>query len=145
MAIVATVTLKDDHGRLTTKRIETTETLIANAKTAMGLWAAAMVLISDMGVVRISYTDTDDGEAYAQTAGANLDVGGTFRLELEDGAFAPHKIPGVKDSLVTAGSDAIDIDNVSVIAYFDLFKTGGSLRLSDGEAMEALISGTLDR
>jgi len=145
MAIVATVTLKDDHGRLTTKRIETTETLIANAETAMGLWAAAMVLISDLGVVRITYSESAEDEAYAQVSGANLDVGGTFRLELEDGAFAPHKIPGVKDSLVTAGSDAIDIENVSVVAYFDLFKTGGSLRLSDGEAMSALVSGTLDR
>ena len=145
MAITATVTLIDDHGRLTTKRIETTETLIANAQTVMGLWAAAMVLISDLGVVRINYSESDPDEAYAQVAGANLDVGGTFRLELEDGSFAPHKIPGVKDSLVTAGSDAIDIDNVSVVAYFDLFKSGGSLRLSDGEAMSSLVSGTLDR
>jgi len=144
MGIKAHVTLIDDYGRTSSKLVETTATTLADAKTAISGWAAAFADVSDLGILAVQYTDVDDSEAYAQTAGANVDVGATFQVVVGDGGKASHKIPGIKATFV-GGQGTIDVTDPTIAAYFALYETGGSLRLSDSEYVQTLVKGQLDR
>ena len=144
MAFVANITLVDSYGRLTTKRVETTDALLAGAKTSIGNYATALNALTDLELVRVTYSEVDDAAAFAGTGTSNVDVGATFRVKLADGALAPHKIPGFEIGHV-GGGGGIDPADVDVAAYFALYATGGTLRMSDGEAVDSVVSGQLDR
>ena len=76
-------------------------------------------------------------------ADSNVDVGATFRLRLDSGKVASHKIPGFPISKV-GGNRAIDPADVDVAAYFGNFETAGAFKLSDGETVDVVLSGTFD-
>lgn len=144
MAFVATMTLVDSYGRLTTKRVETTDALLAGAQSSVGSLATILNSLTDLELLRVTYSEVDDAAAFAGAAGSNVDVGATFKVVLDDGALAPYKIPGFVAAKV-GGSGGIDPADVDVAAYFALFATGGTLRMSDGEAVDSVVSGQLDR
>ena len=145
MPFVINATLADSHGRVFKKVIETTADTLANAQAAGTQWASTLNAISDIGLVRITYSFVDDSDAFAYAAGANGDEGGTFRVLLDDGKYAPHKVPSPAADLRVAGSDALLIDDPDVVNYFALFELAGPLRLSDGQYITDLVKGTLDR
>lgn len=145
MAFVATLTLADSYGRTSMKRIETTDALLAGAQTSIGNLATDLNALTNLELVRVTYSEVDDSAAFVGVAGSNLDVGGTFRVLLDDGQYGAHKIPGIVDSVLVAGSDAIDIADLLVTTYFAHFGAGGTLRMSDGQAVDSVVRGTLDR
>jgi hypothetical protein len=81
---------------------------------------------------------------FAGEVGSNLDVGATFRVLLDNGKEASHKIPGFPASLVGAGG-MIDVAGTEVAAYFANFLTGGACRLSDGNYVTQVLEGHFDR
>jgi len=143
MAVTANVTLRDSHGRTTTKRIETAFDTLANAKSQMTGWAADWVAVSDLGIAYITYTEKDDAEASDPEDDSNLDVGATFSGETENGKTWVHKIPGIKADLVAQG--VVDLAQEEVTNYFANFEDPQGCLLSDGEQIATLVRGTLDR
>lgn len=144
MAFIATMTLVDDYGRITTKKVETTDALLAGAKTSIGSLATILNTLTDLALLRVTYSEVDDAAAFAGVADSNVDVGATFKVVLDDGALAAYKIPGFPSAKV-GGNGGIDPADTDVAAYFALFATGGTLRMSDGEAVDSVVSGQLDR
>ncbi len=139
------VTLDDAYGR-TTSRVYGMEEVatLAQMQTDAAELLTALEAVSDLGCVkaRISFEVTDP--AYAETAGANIDVGGTLSGWVDAGQKkASLKIPSIKPALVSAdGSIAIAAATATFAA---LFEDADVFNLSDGEQIETWIRGTLDK
>lgn len=143
MPIIANVRLRDSMNTEVTKRFETETEVIATAQAAVAALLADFAAVSDLGIVNVTYSFTDDAEATDPGASSNVDVGATFTVELTAGGKAAHKIPGFPLSLV--GSDRnIDVGGVEVAAYFANFEAAGEFRLSDGETITGPLKGKLD-
>lgn len=144
MAITATVILIDSLNRQVRKVYETTDTVLADAKTHVAAMVAELEAVTDLGVVSVSYTDQDDSLASAAAANSNTREGATFRVRLDNGKVGVHKIPGFPIS--KADSDGnIPVSDADVAAYFTNFESGESFRLSDGQYITAVLSGKMDK
>lgn len=144
MAIDGSMTLIDDYGRKTIKRIESTETVLATALTSFGAYADDLQALTDCQLTKITYRSISTAKTFAVTSGANVDVGATFRLLLDNGKEGAHKIPSFKISLVGANG-VIDCTAQAITDYFANFLTGGTMRLNDGNYVVSVLSGQLDR
>lgn len=144
MAITATLNLRDSFGRLTKKKLETVDTVLATAITHVNAYAALLATLTDLALESVEYHATDLTGAFAGEDDSNVDVGATFKLRLADGSFASYRVPGFVLSKVS-GSGTVDPADSDVAALFALFATGGALRVSDGEAVDTVIFGELDR
>lgn len=144
MAIVASIGLRDSHGRTTTKRVECEATTLAQALTDVGGLVTTLNAISDLGIDVVTFTSRDVTLYAAPAAGSNLDTGATFVGTTDDGYRVAHKVPGIDDALADS-SGSIDIADVNVAAYLANFLTAGNFRLSRGNYVTAWISGTLDK
>lgn len=143
MAINVTLKLRDSFGRETTKRIETNETVLSDAETAVATLLTDLAAITDLECIGSVYSSKKAADTFAGAGTSNVDVGATFSVLTGTGKRASHKVPGFPLSKVEAGG-TIDVTDVDVAAYFALFETGGSLRLSDGEYIVSVLSGQLD-
>jgi hypothetical protein len=143
MALIGTVQLMDDLNTSVTKRYEMEATTLAQAAIDMGVLAAHLLAVTDLGIVSVTYSIKDTAEASSPAAGSNVDTGATFRLRLDSGKVASHKIPGFPQSKV-GGNRAIDPADADVVAYFGNFETAGAFKLSDGETVDIVLSGTYD-
>lgn len=147
MAINVTIRLRDSFNREVTKRIETNETVLADAIDAIsgvGGYLSTLNPFTDLQYIGATYsTPLDVTGAFAGAAGSNVDQGATFQVQTTTGKRASHKVPGFPTSLVGAGG-VIDVTQAEVVAYFAHF-ISGSLRLSDGEAVAIVLSGQLDK
>lgn len=144
MAINATVQLVDSLGRVTTKTYETETEVLATAQANVASLITDLEAVTDLGVVSVTYSLKDDTEASAAGAGSNVDEGATFRVRLNDGFVAAHKIPGFPISKAIAGG-AIPIDDSDVENYFDNFVPAGLFTLNRGNTVSELISGQMDK
>lgn len=144
MAFIAIVKLMDTMGHLTRKRIETNKDVYADANTAIDAYLAELDPLTDLSVVGVNYIMEDATQTVAGEAASNVDVGATFRFTKSGGGYGSHKIPGFPQAKAVVGSGDIPIDDLDVVAYFDLFKAGGSLLLDDGENLVALVTGKMD-
>jgi len=143
MALIGTVQLMDDLNTSVTKRYEMEATTLAQAAIDMGVLAADLLAVTDLGIVSVTYSIKDTAEASSPASGSNVDTGATFRLRLDSGKVASHKIPGFPQSKV-GGNRAIDPADADVAAYFGNFETAGAFKLSDGETVDVVLSGTYD-
>jgi hypothetical protein len=140
------MTLTDDYGRTTTKRIEIAQQLtIAAYQTVIGLILTDLEAVTDLGCVRVDLVLEGFDSGWAVTSGANVDVGGTFSGYIldGDGKKASHKVPGIKPSLVDSDG-SIDITG-AVATYLGHFEPIDDARLSDGERIDTWIQGSLDK
>ena len=143
--MIATVVLEDSLNTQVTKRYELEATTLLQAAIDIGLLAADLLAVTDLGIVSVTYSLKDVAEASSPAANSNVDTGATFRLRLTDGSVASHKIPGFPISKV-GGNRAIDPTDADVVAYFANFLAAGAFTLSDGEviAADGILSGTFD-
>jgi len=143
VAITATVVLIDSLNTQVTKRYECEATTLAQAAIDMTPLLADLTAISDLGVVSVTFSEKD--ETFASAAGANssVDAGATFRVRLDNGKVASHKVPGFPISKVSSNRN-IDVADVDVAAYFANFETAGAFTLSEGNVITAVLSGTFD-
>jgi hypothetical protein len=126
-----------------TKGVETTETVVATAITDIGAYLTALNAISDAGWSKQDYL-ASGVVTQSPTAGANRDVGATLKVTLDNGKHYALKIPMIKATLLDAGGN-VDIADEDVLAYIALFETGGKLRVSEGNFITAVLSGSLDK
>lgn len=143
MAIVATVSLIDSLNTQVTKRYELEATTLVQAAIDMNLVIADLLAVTDLGVVSVTYSEKDETEATAAGAGSSVDAGGTFRVRLDNGKIAVHKIPGFPISKASSDRN-IDVADVDVVAYFANFLLAGVLRISEDNYVTAVLSGKFD-
>jgi multidrug efflux pump subunit AcrA (membrane-fusion protein) len=136
--------LEDSYNRQVTKRLETETDVLATAITAVASLATDLAAVTDLALIKASYSNADVSAAFAGAAGSNIDVGATFRLRTTDGGVASYRIPGFDVTLANADG-SIDPTGAEVVAYFDNFKAAGSFTLADGETITEVLSGQLDR
>lgn len=145
MAIKLSVTMDDAYGRTTTRVYGMEdEALLANLQTSAAAHLAALEAVTDLGCVKANFIIPVTSPEFAETAGANVDVGGTASGWVDAGMKkASMKIPGVKASLVDPDG-SIPITGV-VATFLALFEDAADFNLSDGEQIEAWIRAALDR
>lgn len=143
MAFHATVTLIDSLNTITTKTYETETDVLATAQVAVGALIANLLAITDLGVVSVTYSEKDLSEASAAAADSSVDPGATFRVRLDDGYIAAHKVPGFPIGKVAPGR-SIDVTDADVVAYFANFEPAGGFTLNRGNTVDEVLSGTYD-
>lgn len=147
MAVIS-LTLRDAFARETHKAIECKAQIdLATYDALVTAVVAAIDDITDLAVVRADLILKNILELPGTpAAGANVDVGATFSGELagEANRKASHKMPGF-DITKVEPDGTIDLADVDVKAYLDMFLDAGQLLLSDGETMGEWLKGSLDR
>lgn len=145
MATKLSVTMDDAYGRTTTRVYGMEdEVLLADYQTNAAAFLTALEAVTDLGCTKATIMIPVTAPEFAETAGANVDVGGTASGWITDGQKkASMKIPAIKPALVAAdGSIAI----ATVVATFlALFEDEAEFNLSDGEQIESWIRAALDR
>lgn len=139
------LTLDDAYGRTTARSFGMEEeTTLAQMQTDAAALLAALEAVTDLGCVKATISFEVTSPEFAETAGANVDVGATFSGWIDAGLKkASMKIPGIKPALVAAdGSVAISGATATFLA---LFESAAVYNLSDGEQIDTWIRGALDR
>lgn len=139
------VTLDDAYGR-TTARVYGMEeiTTLAQMQTDAAELLTALAAVSDLGCVKANIIIPVTSPEYAETAGANIDVGATFSGWIDAGQKkGSMKIPSIKPALVSSDG-TVSIAGV-VATFLALFEDADVFNLSDGEQIESWIKGTLDK
>jgi hypothetical protein len=143
--ILATLQMRDAHGDIYQKEVETDTQVLADAITEIQAFLLVLAQITDLGVASVRYSFRDSTGAFAAQAGSNRDVGATFQGLNTVGDAVVLKIPGIKAAKVGAqrAIDLADVDIAAVLAYYAT--AGGSFSLSDGDTVDSWVKGTLDR
>jgi hypothetical protein len=140
----AVVTLIDSQSRQVTKSYETETDVLATAQVAVAALVADLEAVTDLGVVKVTYTVGDVTLESAAGAGSNVDVGATFRCRLDNGKIAALKVPGFPIAKCSGGG-AVDLTDADVIAYFANFEAAGDFKVSEGNVITSVLSGQLDK
>lgn len=143
---ILSMTLADAYGRQTTRRYEMeTQVDILTYQTVADAFSAALQAVTDLALVRADLILQGITAPFAVTAGANVDVGGTFSGYIDggDGKKASMKLPGVKVAFVDPDGSIPLVGAIDT--WLSSFETAGAFRLSDGETIDAWIRGTLDK
>jgi len=145
MANLVAVTLQDSFGRTTTKRYETDASTVTNAQTYTDALLLDLAAISDLGhnkaIFEVPLTIT---VPVAPVSGANIDVGATLHGVLTDGSGYGQRIPGIKYSLVDVNGH-VSPDVQPLLNWAANFESGGHWLVSDGETLDHIQSGELDK
>ena len=145
MGTKLSVTYDDAYGRTTTRVYGMeTEALLADLQIAAAAFITAVTAVTDLGCVKATILIPVTAPTFAETAGANVDVGATASGWVEAGMKkASMKIPGIKAALVDSDG-SVTIDAV-VAAFLALFEDAAAFNLSDGEQIDTWIRCALDR
>ena len=145
MATKLHVTMDDAYGRTTSRMYGMEEeTTLAQMQTDAAALLTALAAVTDLGVVKAHISFEVTSPEFAETAGANVDVGATASGWITDGQKkASMKIPGIKPALVAADG-AVAISG-AVATFLALFEAAAVFNLSDGEQIDSWIRASLDR
>jgi len=117
---------------------------LAQMQTDAAELLTALAAASDMGCVKATVSFDVTSPEYAETAGANKDVGATFSGWIDAGMRkGSMKIPSIKPALVAADG-TVAITGV-VATFLALFEDADVFNLAHGNQIEAWIRGTLDK
>lgn len=140
----------DSRGRHTKRLIECTN-LTVDYTTALPVVASLVTdlqQVTDLGLERVDFITKGIGAGFAAVSPSNVDVGGTVQVLLEGdlGKKASIKIPGIKDLLVLADGH-LDFTPAGDLDAWLTHWTMDPPRfyVSDGEEVESVIDGTLDK
>lgn len=139
------VTMDDAYGRTTTRVYGMEpEALLADIMVNVGAFLTALEAVTDLGCVKAAVIIPVVTPEWAETAGANVDTGGTFSGWVDVGQKkASLKIPGIKPALVAADGSIADAGATGT--FLDEFEDAADFNLSDGEQIDTWIRGALDR
>lgn len=139
------VTLDDAYGRTTARTYGMEEvTTLAQMQTDAAELLTALEAVTDLGCVKATISFEVTSPEFAETAGANVDVGATASGWITAGQKkASMKIPGIKAALV--GSDGSVAISGATATFLALFEDADVFNLSDGEQIDTWIRCALDR
>lgn len=142
------VTLRDNGGNDTTKTYEMNAADATEAAATVADLITALNAVTDAVIVSYGFYELFVENAFAYPGeGVQIENLAQLNFSLEDrpNVTAVLTIPapniGIFVASSGAGANIVDTSDAALIAYRDLFRTGGGLLLSDGEVAESLISG----
>lgn len=146
-----TYLLQDSYGRRTRKRYQTEAFAGIDAGADfLSAIAAAQALQADISAFSmldvlsfsINYEETVTD---TPTANANVDEGGTLVVsKVASSKRANLKVPG-PEAAIRNVDGTLDVADVIVTNFIANFQSGGDFLISDGELVDAVISGRLDK
>ena len=139
------LTLDDAYGRTTARTYGMEEvTTLAQMQTDAAALLTALEAVTDLGCVKATISFEVTSPEFAETAGANVDVGATASGWITAGQKkASMKIPGIKPALV--GTDGAVAISGATATFLALFEDAAVFNLSDGEQIDTWIRASLDR
>lgn len=143
------VTMRDAYGRIARKRYETEDIVGvdvgAEYLTAQGFATTLLAALANLTEADVLYYNLGREVTYTDTAdaGANKDEGITILGQKLDNKLVVIKVPAPVNSVINVDG-TVDITDALVTAYTNHFNVSGGFTLSDGENINALISGRLD-
>lgn len=143
--------MQDDHGRRTRKQYQTIDYAgvdagadFLSALAAAQALSTSLAVLSELAILALSirYEETVvDGV----TSGANKDEGATLTVsKVGTTKRATMKVPGPQAGVRNADG-SIDVTAVAVTDFIAHFQTGGDFLISDGEVVDDVILGKLDK
>lgn len=146
-----TYLMQDDYGRRTRKRVQTEAFAgIDQGADFLSAVAAAQALQADLSAFTeldvlsfsISYEETVTDTV---TTGANVDEGGTLVVsKVGSTKRANIKVPGPVAGIRNVDG-TLDVADVIVTNLIANFQAAGDFLISDGEQVDAVLSGRLDK
>lgn len=143
MAVDVTISLVDAYSRAGSKRFEGVATTVAQAQLDAADLLVDFQAVSDMGTTMLTYSQSVP-ELNTAVAGANVDAGGTIHCRLNNGKGYALKVPAIKPSLVNPDG-SIDISSTAITDLIAHFQTGGEYTVSEGDLIDSVLYGELDR
>lgn len=145
-----TFTLQDAYGRKTRKRYETEDISGADigaefllAHTAAGDLFTDLSNLTEAEV--LYYTvGTEVTATDSVVAEANIDEGLTMTVTKPDNKRGTLKVPAPINAVFNADG-TVDLTDAAITAYIANFQSGGDFTFSDGEKVDVLVSGKLDK
>lgn len=153
MALVSTgfvleVSLVDYGNNTTSKTYQMTAADYDTAITDVAIVMPALINMTDAVIASYSVKEVYQQDALALPSVVNpVSVKASMTAYINDagskkGDFdVPSPRIGIFQTAVGSGADIVDGSDAAVIAYYELFQTGGQLLFSDGEVMGGFIGG----
>lgn len=140
--------LMDNGGNVTKKTYELTAADAAAAATDMATILAALTNVTDCEIVGYhAYEQFEEDTVAFPAAGVQKEDQALLTFDIVDNPLkkATHSIPGPKPGIFisTSGPNAniLDLSDAAVVAYRQMFQTGGQCYISDGEVAFTLLKG----
>lgn len=143
MAFDVSFTLVDAYARTGSKRFQGVATTLAQAQTDATALGSDLFATTLMGAIKRTFNVVETLTEAVET-GANVDAGGTVHCRLDNGKIYAFKIPAIDPALVNADG-SIKIDNAAIVDLIAHFQTGGEYKVSEGNLVDAILYGELDR
>jgi hypothetical protein len=142
------VSLKDNAGDETTQTYQLVSADAAAAATDTADIIAALNGVTDAVIFSYQFYERFVEDAFAYPASgvelqnmALLDFDIVDHPEKTATRTVPAASPGIFNTSSGAGANIIDTADAAVVAYRDVFRTGGNAYISDGEVAESLVKG----
>lgn len=142
------ITLIDGVGRTITKSYNMRDTVAADVKTDAAALAAALVDITDCSVKAYRYGEVfaeDSLSIPAGTVKAADKASITAYIDGSPNKTANLKVPGpvigIFEGASGASASVVDVDDADLVVYGNLFKSTGTVYISDKEDAGAMIRG----
>ena len=142
MSFRQTLTFKDAFNGKTTRTFYLSAADYTTARADADSNLTAIQAISLGGVIKDELTERTD-VAGVPGAEANIDVDATFNWDLGAGKTSSTQLPMPVYSIINSDR-TVDVTNVNVVAWTDGY-TSGNILVSDGEVVQSVIGGTLDK
>src|SRR3989304_5649763 len=138
MAFRATLEMDDSMNRTVSKSLDCEASVLAPAITDVAALLTDLEAISDLGVVKVSYSSKDTSGAFDENDPSNVDTGATFRLRTPLGEVVSYEIPeNIVGGVLVKPSSGIPFSDYAV--NLSAVAGANSLNDSDPESDEAWI------
>jgi hypothetical protein len=136
----------DSMGRIKGRSFHNTNALIADVITQVGVLAPLADAIIEGGLNNVIITQKNDDDAFAATAGSDIDNGMTLTLETTAPSNYGMRIPMPIDALKLSGG-VVDTANAALLLFlaeFDAAKTW-RVNLDNPVPFVSIVKGTVDK
>ena len=144
MAFEVTFVLLDAYGRTTRRTYGNTRTLIADVLTDCTAMIGFLTAQSGCAVSKYYVSQVVTVSNPTPDAGANIDAGATLHCRMDNAKMVGIKIPAFAASLVNSDGTVM-IANAAITDFVGAFATGQPWRVSEGNYIQAVVNGELDR
>lgn len=144
MAFEITFVLLDAYGRTTRRTYGNTRTLIADAASDAAAMVSLLEALSGSAVSKYYISQVVTVTSPSPEAGSNNDAGATLHARMNNAKMVGLKIPSF-DATLLLPDGTVDITQSEVTDFIAAFATGAYWRVSEGNYIDAIVSGELDR
>lgn len=144
MAFEVTFVLLDAFGRTTRRTYGNTRALVADCLTDCTAMIGYLTAQTGCAVSKYYVSQVVIVNNPTPDAGANIDGGATLHCRMDNGKMVGLKVPAYDLTLINPDG-TVDITQSEVTDFVGAFATGQPWRVSEGNYIQAVVSGELDR